>query len=135
MALHDSKTSRRLDEVRLRRLRMAGGSGWLRHGRDARHRTTWRTDDIWLRREVTLPAGPTQNLQFYVYHDEDVEIYIDGVFAGGEAGYITSYQPLEINATARALLKPGAKITLAVHCHQTEGGQGIDVGIARVVQH
>jgi cytochrome c oxidase subunit 2 len=29
-------------------------------------------------------------------------------------------------------LKPGAKITLAVKCHQTEGGQGVDVGLVNV---
>lgn len=47
-------------------------------------------------------------------------------------GYITSYEPLGIYPAALALLNPGAQITLAVHCHQTEGGQGIDVGLANV---
>ena len=41
---------------------------------------------------------------------------------------------MEIRKTARALLKPGAKITLAVHCHQTIGGQGVDVGIVNVAE-
>ena len=95
--------------------------------------TTWSTDDIWLRREVTLPAGrDLANLQLLVYHDEDVEVYIDGIPAAKEGGFITSYEPLDIAASAKALLKPGAKIVLAVHCHQTLGGQGVDVGLATV---
>jgi glutaminase A-like protein/uncharacterized protein DUF5127/uncharacterized protein DUF4964 len=95
-------------------------------------RTRWNTGDIWLRREFTMPAGEPSALQFYAYHDEDVEIYINGVAAASESGFTTSYVPIEIRPTAGALLKPGAKITIAVHCHQTAGGQGIDVGLAKV---
>ena len=97
-------------------------------------RTTWNTGDIWLRRTFTMPEAPGSNLQFYVYHDEDVEICVNGVLAAAESGFTTGYVTLEMRPTAQALLKPGAKITLAVHCHQTEGGQGIDVGLANVVQ-
>ena len=97
-------------------------------------RTRWDTGDIWLRREFTMPAGEQSGLQFYVYHDEDLELYINGVAAGSESGFTTSYVPIEIRPAAAALLKPGARITLAVHCHQTVGGQGVDVGLARVVE-
>ncbi len=97
-------------------------------------RTLWNTSDIWLRRDITLPAGDFRNLQFCVYHDEDVEIYVNGVPAAAEAGFTTSYVALEISPAARALLKPGAKVTLAVHCLQTTGGQNIDVGLATVVE-
>jgi hypothetical protein len=95
--------------------------------------TTWRTADIWLRRQFTMPAGDYPNLQLLVYHDEDVEIYINGVPAAGETGFVNAYQPMEISRAARAELKPGARITLAVHCHQTTGGQGVDVGLVSVI--
>jgi hypothetical protein len=98
-------------------------------------RTRWSNGDIWLRRDVTLPPGEPSDLQFYVYHDEDVELYLNGAAAAAESGFTTSYVPLEIRSTARTLLKSGAKITLAVHCHQTTGGQGVDVGLAKVVEH
>ncbi|MGA2618483.1 MAG: DUF4965 domain-containing protein [Thermoguttaceae bacterium] len=94
--------------------------------------TTWNTDDIWLRREFVMPAGKHPHLQFLVYHDEDVEIYVDGVLAAKEPGFLSAYQPLEIRPAAKALLVPGARITLAVHCHQTTGGQGVDVGVIDV---
>ena len=93
-------------------------------------RTTWNTGDIWLRREVTLPPETRGNLRFYVYHDEDVEIYVNGQLAASEDGFTTGYVLLEISPSARALLKPGARVLLAVHCHQTVGGQNVDVGIA-----
>ncbi len=69
-----------------------------------------------------------------VYHDEDVEVYINGVLAATEEGFVNAYLPMEIQSSAKALLKPGAKIVIAVHCHQTKGGQGIDVGLANVVE-
>jgi hypothetical protein len=96
--------------------------------------TNWSTPDIWLRREIVIPAGtdPTR-LQLLVYHDEDAEIYVGGVLAATETGYITSYRPVEIPPSVQASLMPGAKVVLAVHCHQTGGGQGIDVGLIDVV--
>jgi hypothetical protein len=96
-------------------------------------RTRWSTDDIWLRRTITLPGAKYSNLRFYVDHDEDVEIYVNGVLASSEGGFTTSYVLLEINPPALALLQPGATVTLAVHCHQTTGGQNIDVGLVNVV--
>jgi hypothetical protein len=95
-------------------------------------RTRWSTDDIWLRREITLPETKFSNLLFYVDHDEDVEVYVNGILASSESGFTTSYVPLEINRTALALLRPGATVTLAVHCHQTTGGQNIDVGLVNL---
>jgi hypothetical protein len=97
-------------------------------------RTTWNTADIWLRREVTMPAESYPNLQFYVDHDEDVEVYVNGELAASEDGFTTGYVPLEINAAAKARLKPGARVVLAVHCHQTGGGQGVDVGLVNVAE-
>ncbi len=95
--------------------------------------TVWNTPDIWLRREATLPDNvDLDRLQLTVYHDEDVEVYIDGVPAASEAGFVNSYEPMDISAAAKKLLKPGGKFTLAVHCHQTVGGQGIDVGLVEV---
>jgi hypothetical protein len=97
--------------------------------------TRWSTPDIWLRREVTLP--PTidpSRVQLSLYHDEDAEVYIDGILAARESGYVTTYANVEIGAAALERLKPGAQVVLAVHCHQTGGGQGVDVGLVDVEQ-
>ncbi len=95
--------------------------------------TTWVTPDIWLRRAVALPLRfDSSRLQLRVYHDEDVEIFIDGIPAASESGFVTSYQDLDLNQPAQALLKPGSEVVLAVHCQQTAGGQGVDVGLVEV---
>src|SRR5205085_2926940 len=55
---------------------------------------------------------------------------VEVVLASRDGGYVTEYVPMDIAPAARARLKPGAKVLLAVHCRQTAGGQGIDVGLA-----
>jgi hypothetical protein len=80
-----------------------------------------------------MPSGNFKNLSFVSWHDEDVEIYINGVLAGSASGYNTSYMPIDMTPDGRAALKPGKNV-IAVHCHQTVGGQFIDVGIAEIIE-
>jgi Domain of unknown function (DUF4965)/Domain of unknown function (DUF1793)/Domain of unknown function (DUF5127)/Domain of unknown function (DUF4964) len=94
--------------------------------------TDWHSADLWLRREVTLPKGDWSRLHFRVYHDEDVEIYVNGILAAKAGGYATDYVLLPVAKEALAALKSGEKILLAVHCHQTIGGQGVDVGLVEI---
>jgi hypothetical protein len=95
-------------------------------------RTAWSTSDIWLRRTFNpgiLTANEISNLNFYIYHDEDVELYINGVFAGSAPSYTSSYVLLPMNAAGQSALLSNASNLIAVHVHQTTGGQFIDVGI------
>jgi len=96
-------------------------------------RTEWRTPDIWIRREFALPDGKFDDAQFIAHHDEDCEVYVNGVLAGKASGFVGSYEELGMTPEGRAALRPGKNI-LAVHCHQTQGGQYIDVGIAKVTE-
>jgi len=111
-----------------------GRAGFGTHPPGFVQHTLWKGDDIWLRREIVMPEGGHPNLQFYVYHDDDAEIYVNGFFAAQASGYVAEYVLLEISAGARATIRPGAKVTVAVHCHQIKGGQGIDVGFADVTE-
>jgi hypothetical protein len=90
--------------------------------------TEWATSDIWLRREFTLERAPLTRTHFLAHHDEDVEIYVNGVLAARAEGFTTAYELLPMNEAGRAALRPGVNV-LAVHCRQTSGGQFIDVGI------
>ncbi len=92
-------------------------------------RTEWKTSDIWLRREFALPDRKWNEPQLRLHHDEDAEVYIDGILAAKIAGYVTDYETVPITTQARTALGPG-KHLLAVHCKQTTGGQFIDVGLA-----
>jgi hypothetical protein len=93
--------------------------------------TAWKTPDIWLRREFTLSAEDLPGLKLRIFHDEDATIYLNGVLAVKLKGFITDYEEFDISKEAAAALRPGNN-TIAVHCHQSSGGQGIDVGILAV---
>jgi hypothetical protein len=88
----------------------------------------WSTADIWMQRQFTLTAEDIPQIKLQLFHDEDVEVYLNGELALQEAGYITDYAEYKIPDALKPRLRPGVN-TIAVHCHQTTGGQGIDVGI------
>jgi hypothetical protein len=90
--------------------------------------TPWNTADVWLRREFTLGLEDVRDAQFQLHHDEDVEIYLNGVLAAQTNGFSMNYFEMSINPAATATLRPGVN-RMAVHCHQTGGGQFIDAGI------
>ncbi|MBI5835252.1 MAG: 1,4-beta-xylanase [Armatimonadetes bacterium] len=90
--------------------------------------TIWTTPDIWLRRAFTLPEGGWGEPVVVCHHDEDVEVYLNGVLAARLPGYNATYDRFDIAPAARAALRPGRNL-LAVHCRQTRGGQYVDVGI------
>jgi len=94
-------------------------------------RTEWKGPDIWLRRDFSMPEGPFADLQLDCFHDEDAEIFINGVPAARVTGFTTGYETIPIAPAALAAIKPGKNV-LAVHCHQTGGGQYIDAGIVEV---
>jgi hypothetical protein len=96
-------------------------------------RTTWKTPDIWIRQQFTLgslTASDWSNLVFRCYHDEGCEIYLNGVLAGSASGYTTAYTLIDMTESGKNALLPNATNLIAVHCHQTTGGQNIDVGIS-----
>jgi hypothetical protein len=108
--------------------------------------TEWNTSDVWLRREFELPSPPApdsssangqkraarwEDLQLRIHHDEDAEIFVNGVLAAKVSGFITDYETIPMRSRAQATLKPGKQL-IAVHCHQTTGGQYIDVGLVDV---
>lgn len=95
--------------------------------------TVWSSSDIWLRREFVLPEGMWHDLQLQIHHDEDAQVYVNGVLALTTSGFTSSYGEMAMTPAALATLKPGWNV-FAVHCRQTSGGQYIDVGLVDVIR-
>jgi formylglycine-generating enzyme required for sulfatase activity/tetratricopeptide (TPR) repeat protein len=94
-------------------------------------RTEWTSADIWLRREFTMPEGTWDDLLLLLDHDDDAEVYINGVLALKVPAWNGNYEEMPLSAEARKALKPGKNV-FAVHCHNVVGPQHIDVGIVAV---
>ncbi len=95
--------------------------------------TVWNTSDLWIRRTFVLPAlSPEQvnRLVLRIHHDEDAQVYLNGVLSASVPNYTTSYVYVPISEAGRSALRPGQENLIAVHCHQTTGGQFLDAGIA-----
>lgn len=96
--------------------------------------TRWDTPSIWARRLFDLDevdGGSPGNLFLRIHHDEDAEVFINGVHAVSLSNYTTEYEDHPLPPAAVAALKKGQNV-LAVHCRQTRGGQYIDAGIVRI---
>lgn len=79
-----------------------------------------------------LTAAQITKLGVRDYHDESVEVYINGALVYSAGGFIAGYERRPFSSTARRAIVPNANNVLAVHCHQTRGGQYIDVGLEEV---
>ncbi len=108
-------------------------SGRAGFGTNTGRRTAWSTSDIWLRRTFEMPElseDDLNNLCLRMYYDEDTEVYINGVLACKVSGYNTSYKNIDINDDGLNAIKNGEENLIAIHCHQTNGGQYIDAGFS-----
>ncbi len=99
---------------------------------NARARTEWKAADIWMRRTFTMPSGNFRDLRALMFHNGDAELYIDGKLAERVVTDQRFYDPMLIPLAIRPLLKPGASVTLAVHCRRIAPDQEIDVSIVNV---
>ncbi|BDI32020.1 beta-galactosidase [Capsulimonas corticalis] len=106
----------------------SGSSGFGDDVPGAKPRTPWNTGDIWLRAEFSATPEELANVNLLVHHDEDLEVYVNGTRIYQASGFITQYQPITLTAEERKAFHPGRNV-VAAHCHQTAGGQYVDVGI------
>jgi hypothetical protein len=90
-------------------------------------RTVWDTKDIWLRKTFRVAEVP-ERIAIDLHHDDEVEVYLNGRLAFESRGYLVAYKRVVLPVEATQALAAGENV-IAVHCHQTTGGQSIDVGL------
>jgi len=91
-------------------------------------RTSWTNADIWLRQSFDSETGDIQAASLVIFHDEDTEVYINGQLVWKQDGYTTAYEAFGVTDALKKALRKGRNI-LAVHTHQTVGGQFIDLAL------
>jgi len=105
-------------------------SGAAPFGRDE-HRaahTPWTSSDIYLRKTFEFNGSEIGNAELVISYDEDTEVYVNGQKILGVKGFISDYRPFIVTDKLKKALKKGPN-TLAVHTHQTVGGQFIDLAL------
>ena len=95
------------------------------HG-DAPIRTQWTSDDLWVRREFILAKGDLNEVQLTIQHDDDAEVYINGVLAVRLPG-ANRYETFDLPKAVKATLRAGENV-IAIHCRDTGGDQYLDAG-------
>jgi hypothetical protein len=111
-------------------------TGWGGFGATTRPegpvRTQWTGADIWLRKPFVWGGSPADSLCVTLQHDDDAEVYLNGVKAADAAGWTSTYVSIPVSEAARKALRNGQNL-LAIHCHQKTGGQYIDAGLSIVL--
>ncbi len=95
-------------------------------------RTPWNTKEIWTRREFRIVPGDSREFRIEICHDDDAEVYINGVLAVTAAGWSNGdYCTFPLSKEARAALVNGRNV-IAVHCRNNTGPCYLDVGLLSV---
>jgi hypothetical protein len=90
-------------------------------------RTQWSSKNIWLRKTFRISAVPDR-ISIDLHHDDEVEVFLNGRLIYESRGHLTAYKRILLPPAAAQTMAVGENL-LAVHCHQTTGGQYIDVGL------
>jgi len=97
-------------------------------GTIANPRTRWDTSDLWLRRTFDWKGGNLKDAGLVIFHDEDTEVYVNGKKIWSRSGFGTAYEMFSVTDALKSALRKGQN-TLAVHTHQSAGGQFIDLAL------
>ncbi|WP_246197773.1 glutaminase family protein [Chitinophaga agrisoli] len=90
--------------------------------------TPWTGKDLWIRRKFKLASVPQGRLVLKVYHDDGVQVFLNGQRIAREGGANGDYQMITLSDDAKNKLVAGENV-LAMHCRNTGGGSWLDAGL------
>jgi len=106
-----------------------GAPGFGKKGRwEDRIGTPWSGKDIWLRQAFDYDGVEFDTAMLVTHHDNAAEVYVNGTKVWEKDGWNNDYEGFDVTEGVRQALKPGT-CTIAVHCHQDDGGQFIDAAL------
>ena len=91
-------------------------------------RTQWNSSDVWLRTDFDYDGSVFDSAAIELYHDEDVIVWLNGTQILKRDWYVPRYELFDVTDPLKQALQKGRNL-LAVTCHQTYGGQYVDLGI------
>ncbi|GAB3931004.1 glutaminase family protein [Mucilaginibacter myungsuensis] len=90
--------------------------------------TNWRSGDIWARRKFTVTEAPKGKLLLKLFHDDNIEVYLNGKQIFRKRGWNNGLQVFPVDASLKA-----GENTLAIHIRNTAGGTYLDAGFAEEI--
>lgn len=108
------------------------GEGMFGGHDEERIKTKWTTNDIWLRKTVTIHEEMAEPVLKIAY-DDDYQIYVNGELVLSDTGASSAYKYMKLDKEKAGAFKKGKNV-IAVHCKNTGGGQHIDLGIGKIAK-
>lgn len=94
-------------------------------------KTAWTSEDIWIRKMVSLDAAIAEPV-LKVGYEGEYEVYVNGKLLHAGEGNARKYKLIRLNAEEVGGLFQAGENVLAVHCHSDRDRKAIDVGIGKV---
>jgi hypothetical protein len=96
-------------------------------------KTLWTSKDIWVRRIFTLNDLNVDRLVLKLYHDDNVEVYLNGTEVYNVTGWTSDFKLIPLKDKFKNKLRNGENV-IAIHCANTAGGSWLDVGLVDEVK-
>ena len=91
-------------------------------------KTPWTTSDLWARHEFLYDGARFDKALVIMHYDNEATIFLNGSQILNKKGWNDRYDSFEVTEEVKKALVKGKNI-LAVHIHQDEGGQYLDLAL------